>query len=146
MDHFVGLLGALSGNIDSDYYGRYWHAVCTPANGQRSGPRLFSAMLTKRSVLALAARTLCGGNDLRLGIGPTNLKWNDHRGPNMANKDQIAGAAKDVGGKIQEEAGKLVGSKEQELKGLQNQAGGKMQQAVGDIKAMVSNLKAEKNA
>jgi len=64
----------------------------------------------------------------------------------MANKDQIAGAAKDLGGKIQEEAGKLVGSKEQELKGLQNQAGGKMQQAVGDIKAMVSNLKGEKNA
>ena len=64
----------------------------------------------------------------------------------MANKDQIAGAAKDVGGKIQEEAGKLVGSKEQELKGLQNQAGGKMQQAVGDIKAMVSNLKGEKSA
>jgi len=64
----------------------------------------------------------------------------------MANKDQIAGAAKDIGGKIQEEAGKLVGSKEQELKGLQNQAGGKMQQAVGDIKAMVSNLKGEKNA
>ena len=64
----------------------------------------------------------------------------------MANKDQIAGAAKDLGGKIQEEAGKLVGSKEQELKGLQNQAGGKMQQAVGDVKTMVSNLKGDKNA
>jgi len=64
----------------------------------------------------------------------------------MANKDQIAGAAKELGGKIQEEAGKLVGSKEQELKGLQNQAGGKMQHAVGDIKAMVSNLKGEKNS
>ena len=46
------------------------------------------------------------------------------------NQDQVNGKLKDIGGKIQEEAGKLVGSKEQELKGLQNQAGGKMQQAV----------------
>ena len=31
------------------------------------------------------------------------------------NKDQVKGAAKDVVGKVQEEAGKLVGSKEQQL-------------------------------
>ena len=34
------------------------------------------------------------------------------------NKDQVKGELKDLGGKIQEEAGKLVGSKEQESKGL----------------------------
>lgn len=33
------------------------------------------------------------------------------------NKDQIKGSAKDIGGKIQEEAGKSVGSKEQQIKG-----------------------------
>ncbi len=31
------------------------------------------------------------------------------------NKDQVKGAAKDVVGKVQEEAGKLVGSKEQQI-------------------------------
>jgi len=41
------------------------------------------------------------------------------------NKDQVKGAAKDLGGKIQEEVGKLVGSTEQQTKGLKNQAEGK---------------------
>ena len=36
------------------------------------------------------------------------------------NKDQVKGELKDLGGKIQEEAGKLVGSKEQEAKGLRS--------------------------
>jgi uncharacterized protein YjbJ (UPF0337 family) len=35
------------------------------------------------------------------------------------NKDQVKGELKDLGGKIQEEAGKLVGSKEQQAKGAQ---------------------------
>lgn len=43
------------------------------------------------------------------------------------NKDQVKGELKDLGGKIQEEAGKLVGSKEQEVKGLKRQAEGKLQ-------------------
>lgn len=34
------------------------------------------------------------------------------------NKDQIKGLAKDMTGKAQEEIGKLVGSKEQQAKGL----------------------------
>ncbi len=55
------------------------------------------------------------------------------------NKDQIKGAAKDIGGKIQEEAGKLVGSKKQEAKGLENQLEGKVQQKVGDLKAAVKD-------
>ena len=41
------------------------------------------------------------------------------------NKDQVKGEAKDVGGKIQEEAGKLVGSKEQQAKGLAKQIEGR---------------------
>ncbi len=57
------------------------------------------------------------------------------------NKDQVKGAAKDIGGKIQEEAGKLVGSKEQEAKGLKHQAEGKMQKGVGDLKEAVADLK-----
>nr|WP_314546793.1 CsbD family protein [uncultured Massilia sp.] len=50
------------------------------------------------------------------------------------NDDQIKGKAKDIGGKIQEEAGKLVGSSEQQAKGLSNQVEGKTQEKVGDLK------------
>jgi len=54
------------------------------------------------------------------------------------NKDQIKGKAKDIGGKIQEEAGKVVGSSEQQVKGLNKQVEGKVQEKVGDVK---ENLK-----
>lgn len=50
------------------------------------------------------------------------------------NKDQIKGTAKNIGGKIQEKAGKLVGSTEQQAKGLKNQVEGKVQQQVGNLK------------
>ncbi|MDN4052540.1 MULTISPECIES: CsbD family protein [unclassified Massilia] len=50
------------------------------------------------------------------------------------NDDQIKGKAKDIGGKIQEEAGKLVGSSEQQAKGLSKQVEGKTQEKVGDLK------------
>lgn len=50
------------------------------------------------------------------------------------NKDQIKGKAKDIGGKIQEEAGKVVGSSEQQVKGLNKQVEGKVQEKVGDLK------------
>ncbi len=53
------------------------------------------------------------------------------------NKDQVKGEAKDIAGKIQEEAGKLVGSKEQQAKGLEKQVEGKIQKGVGDLKEAV---------
>jgi uncharacterized protein YjbJ (UPF0337 family) len=55
------------------------------------------------------------------------------------NKDQVKGELKDLGGKIQEEAGKLVGSKEQEAKGLKKQAEGKLQKTVGNLKEAVTD-------
>jgi uncharacterized protein YjbJ (UPF0337 family) len=55
------------------------------------------------------------------------------------NKDQVKGVAKDVAGKIQEEAGRLVGSKEQQVKGLSKQISGKMQKVVGDAKQAVED-------
>ncbi len=36
------------------------------------------------------------------------------------NKEQVKGVAKDVAGKVQEQAGKLVGSKEQQIAGPQS--------------------------
>ena len=56
------------------------------------------------------------------------------------NKDQVKGAAKDIGGKFQEEAGKLVGSEEQQAKGLANQVEGKVQQKVGDLKEALKDI------
>jgi len=53
------------------------------------------------------------------------------------NKDQVKGELKDLGGKVQEEVGKLIGSKEQQAKGLKEQAKGKIQKAVGDLKEAV---------
>ena len=56
------------------------------------------------------------------------------------NKDQVKGEAKDVVGKVQEQAGKLVGSKEQQAKGLSKQVAGKLQKGVGDAKESVKNF------
>ena len=55
------------------------------------------------------------------------------------NKDQVKGTLKDMAGKIQEEAGKLLGSEEQRVKGLKKQAEGKIQKGVGDLKEVVSD-------
>jgi uncharacterized protein YjbJ (UPF0337 family) len=56
------------------------------------------------------------------------------------NKDQVKGVAKNVAGKVQEEAGKLVGSKEQQIKGLSKQISGKAQESVGDVKQSVKDF------
>ncbi len=56
------------------------------------------------------------------------------------NKNQVKGAAKDVAGKVQEEAGKLVGSKQQQVKGLSKQISGKAQKGVGDLEQAADDL------
>mgnify|MGYP003817495125 FL=1 len=48
------------------------------------------------------------------------------------NKNQVHGAVKDLTGKVQEEAGKLVGNKVQAVKGLQQQVAGKAEEHLGD--------------
>lgn len=55
------------------------------------------------------------------------------------NKDQIKGVAKDIAGTVQEGAGKLVGSKEQQAKGLVKQAEGKTEKAFGDATEIVKD-------
>lgn len=55
------------------------------------------------------------------------------------NKDQIKGVAKDIVGKIQQDAGKLVGSKEQQAKGLLKQVEGKAEKALGDAKEVLKD-------
>jgi uncharacterized protein YjbJ (UPF0337 family) len=55
------------------------------------------------------------------------------------NKDQVKGKAKDIGGKMQEEVGKVVGSNKQQAEGLANQAEGKLQEKVGDAKEVIKD-------
>ena len=54
------------------------------------------------------------------------------------NDDQIKGKAKDIGGKIQEEVGKVTGSSEQQAKGLSKQVEGKVQEKAGDLKDTIN--------
>ncbi len=57
------------------------------------------------------------------------------------NKEQVTGTVKDLAGKVQEEVGKLVGSKEQEAKGLGKQISGKAEKAYGDVKEAIADSK-----
>lgn len=59
---------------------------------------------------------------------------------NIMNKDQVKGKLKDIGGKIQQEVGKAVGSSEQQAKGLSKQAEGKLQKGLGDAKEVAKDL------
>ncbi len=59
----------------------------------------------------------------------------------MFNKSQVKGVIKDAAGKVQEEAGILVGNKEQEAKGLKKQVEGKAEKALGDVKEAVKGAR-----
>jgi len=48
--------------------------------------------------------------------------------------------AKSVAGKVQEQAGKLVGSKEQQIKGLSKQISGNVHKDVGDVTQAVKDI------
>jgi uncharacterized protein YjbJ (UPF0337 family) len=56
------------------------------------------------------------------------------------NKDQAKGVAKNVAGKVQEQAGRMVGSKEQQVKGLSKQISGKVQKDYGDAKESLEDF------
>ena len=50
------------------------------------------------------------------------------------NKDQVEGRVKEAAGKVQEVAGKAVGSGTQQAKGMARKVGGAAQAAYGDVK------------
>ncbi len=52
----------------------------------------------------------------------------------MADHDRIEGAAKNIGGKIKEAAGKVTGDHKLEAEGKADQVVGKVQNAVGGAK------------
>jgi uncharacterized protein YjbJ (UPF0337 family) len=53
------------------------------------------------------------------------------------NKNQVKGVLKEAAGKVQEEVGKLSGSKEQQVKGVGKQISGKAEKTYGDVKEVV---------
>lgn len=50
------------------------------------------------------------------------------------NKDQVKGVAKQVGGEVQEQVGKLTGDTETRVRGHAKEMEGKLQKKVGDAK------------
>jgi uncharacterized protein YjbJ (UPF0337 family) len=55
------------------------------------------------------------------------------------NKDQVEGRAKEAVGKVQEVAGKAVGSMPQQAKGMAKEVAGKTQAKFGDAKETVKD-------
>lgn len=55
------------------------------------------------------------------------------------NKNQIKGTAKEIVGKVQEEAGKLLDSDTQQVKGLEKQITGNVQKSAGDIEKIIKD-------
>ena len=52
----------------------------------------------------------------------------------MPDHDRVEGAAKNIGGKIKEAAGKLTGDEKLKAEGRADQVAGKVQNAVGGVK------------
>ena len=57
----------------------------------------------------------------------------------MANEDQAEGKAKDIGGKLKEEAGDVTNNEDMKSEGQADQAEGKVQKGVGDAKDKLSD-------
>lgn len=59
------------------------------------------------------------------------------------NKNQIQGEVKNIAGKVQEQVGKLLGSKEQQAHGIQKQVAGTAEVMLGDAKQAVEVIVAK---
>lgn len=59
----------------------------------------------------------------------------------MINKDQVKGNVKEVGGKIEKTAGKLVGNEKLEDKGAKREFAGKVQTQVGNLKEAIKDVR-----
>jgi uncharacterized protein YjbJ (UPF0337 family) len=60
------------------------------------------------------------------------------------NKDQVTGTVKEAAGKVQQKTGQLIGSRNQQAKGIAKQIDGKIEQTVGDVKEVLKDAKAPK--
>lgn len=64
---------------------------------------------------------------------------------NMADRDRVEGAAKNLGGKIKEAAGKVTGDEKLKREGQADQVTGKVQNVVGGIKDKLREKDDEQN-
>lgn len=55
------------------------------------------------------------------------------------NTDQIKGSLKDAAGKVQQKAGEVIDSPEQQAKGVAKQVEGKTQKTFGDVKEVAKD-------
>jgi len=55
------------------------------------------------------------------------------------NKDQVKGVVKGAAGKVQQKAGELIDSPEQQAKGVAKQVEGKAQKKAGDVKEAIKD-------
>jgi uncharacterized protein YjbJ (UPF0337 family) len=60
------------------------------------------------------------------------------------NKDQVTGTVKEAAGKVQQKTSQLIGSRNQQAKGIAKQIDGKIEQTVGDVKEVLKDAKAPK--
>ena len=63
----------------------------------------------------------------------------------MVDKDRVEGAAKNVGGKVKEAAGKMTGDEKLKREGQADQVAGKVQNVVGGVKDKLRENEDEKN-
>jgi uncharacterized protein YjbJ (UPF0337 family) len=59
------------------------------------------------------------------------------------NKDQVKGAVKEAAGKLQQETGKILGSRKQQAKGLVTKVEGQAQKKVGDAKEALKDARSK---
>lgn len=57
------------------------------------------------------------------------------------NTDQIKGTLKEAAGKVQQKAGELIDSPEQQAKGIAKQVEGTAQKKLGDVKEVLKDAK-----
>jgi len=63
----------------------------------------------------------------------------------MVDRDRVEGAAKNVGGKIKEAAGKITGDEKLKREGQADQVAGKVQNVVGGVKDKLREHEDEKD-
>jgi uncharacterized protein YjbJ (UPF0337 family) len=63
----------------------------------------------------------------------------------MVDRDRTEGAAKNVGGKIKEAAGKVTGDEKLKREGQADQVAGKVQNVIGGVKDKLRENEDEKN-
>ena len=63
----------------------------------------------------------------------------------MVDRDRVEGAAKNVGGKVKEAAGKITGDEKLKREGQADQVAGKVQNVVGGVKDKLREHEDEKD-